>query len=58
MDCPLSGTGAQAVHKDLTVFASGSRADIRRMKPVFEGFAHAHADLVQVRQWHEDEADG
>lgn len=45
LDCPLSGTGAQAVHKDLTVYASGPRADIRRMKPIFDGFAHAHADL-------------
>jgi len=45
LDCPLSGTGAQAVRKDLTVYASGSAADIRRLGPVFEGFSKTHFDL-------------
>lgn len=45
LDCPLSGTGAQAVHKDLTVYASGSRAAIRQLAPVFEGFAKNCFDL-------------
>ena len=45
LDCPLSGTGAQAKRKDLTVYASGSKADIRRLVPVFEGFSKAHFDL-------------
>lgn len=45
LDCPLSGTGAQAVHKDLTVYASGSRAAIRHLAPVFEGFAKNCFDL-------------
>ena len=45
LDCPLSGTGAQAKRKDLTVYASGSKAHIRRLAPVFEGFSKAHFDL-------------
>jgi putative dehydrogenase len=42
LDCPLSGTGAQARVKDLAVYASGERAACRRAIPVFEGFARAH----------------
>ncbi len=45
LDCPLSGTGAQAVHKDLTVYASGPRAAIRRLAPVFAGFSKNCFDL-------------
>lgn len=45
LDCPLSGTGAQAVAKDLLVYASGDSTAIARCKPVFEGFARAHHDL-------------
>ncbi len=45
LDCPLSGTGAQAVIKDLLVYASGDSASIERCKPVFEGFARAHHNL-------------
>jgi putative dehydrogenase len=45
LDCPLSGTGAQAVNKDLTVYASGPKAAIRRVVPVMEGFAREHFDL-------------
>jgi 3-hydroxyisobutyrate dehydrogenase-like beta-hydroxyacid dehydrogenase len=45
LDCPLSGTGAQAARKDLTVYASGPATDIRRLVPVFEGFSKAHFDL-------------
>jgi 3-hydroxyisobutyrate dehydrogenase-like beta-hydroxyacid dehydrogenase len=42
MDCPLSGTGAQARTKDLLVYASGPRAVYKRCSPVFEGFARGH----------------
>ncbi len=42
LDCPLSGTGAQARAKDLLVYASGQRAAYRRSAPVFEGFARGH----------------
>ena len=45
LDCPLSGTGAQAVRKDLTVYASGPTPQIRRLAPVFEGFSKTHFDL-------------
>src|SRR5437764_2142108 len=45
LDCPLSGTGAQARTKDLVVYASGPRAAIRKCVPVFEGFARGHYDL-------------
>jgi putative dehydrogenase len=41
LDCPLSGTGAQARTKDLVVFASGPRAACRRVETVFRGFARA-----------------
>ena len=39
LDCPLSGTGAQARTKDLLVYASGARSAYRQCVPVFEGFA-------------------
>jgi 3-hydroxyisobutyrate dehydrogenase-like beta-hydroxyacid dehydrogenase len=42
LDCPLSGTGAQARVKDLVVYASGPRGAYRRCVPVLEGFARAH----------------
>jgi len=42
LDCPLSGTGAQARTRDLVVFASGPRNAYRRCAPVFEGFARRH----------------
>jgi 3-hydroxyisobutyrate dehydrogenase-like beta-hydroxyacid dehydrogenase len=45
LDCPLSGTGAQAVRKDLTVYASGPKRVIRRLTEVFNGFSRAHYDL-------------
>lgn len=41
LDCPLSGTGAQAVKKDLVVFASGNKKACENCTPVFEGFARA-----------------
>ena len=45
LDCPLSGTGAQAARKDLTVYASGPAAAIRRLQPVFEGFSKSQFNL-------------
>lgn len=42
LDCPLSGTGAQAVNKDLSVYASGSKDAYETLVPVFEGFARSH----------------
>lgn len=40
LDCPLSGTGAQAVNRDLSVYASGDTDAIGRCRPVFDGFAN------------------
>ncbi len=45
LDCPLSGTGAQARDRDLTIYASGSPEAIKRMLPCFEGFARKHFDV-------------
>ena len=42
LDCPLSGTGAQAVTKDLLVYASGDRSAFERCVPVLDGFARGH----------------
>lgn len=39
LDCPLSGTGAQAVKRDLAVYASGDADAIAAMQPIFDGFA-------------------
>jgi 3-hydroxyisobutyrate dehydrogenase-like beta-hydroxyacid dehydrogenase len=39
LDCPLSGTGGQALNKDLAVYASGDRDAIEALEPVFQGFA-------------------
>ena len=42
LDCPLSGTGAQAATKDLSVYASGDPRACERCVPVFAGFARSH----------------
>lgn len=41
LDCPISGTGAQAAAKDISVYASGDEAAIRRCDAVFRGFARS-----------------
>ncbi|MFH1489878.1 MAG: NAD(P)-dependent oxidoreductase, partial [Pseudomonadota bacterium] len=41
LDCPLSGTGAQAVHRDIVVYTSGTRENCEKCAPVFEGFSRA-----------------
>ncbi|HEX9584504.1 MAG TPA: NAD(P)-dependent oxidoreductase [Gammaproteobacteria bacterium] len=41
LDCPLSGTGAQARVRDLAVYASGDAAAVARCRPVFEAFARS-----------------
>ena len=45
LDCPISGTGAQAKGKDLVIYASGERTSIRRLRPLFAGFSRAVHDL-------------
>ena len=42
LDCPLSGTGAQARVKDLIAYASGDRAAYRKSVPVLQGFTRAN----------------
>ncbi|MBI2510253.1 MAG: NAD(P)-dependent oxidoreductase [Betaproteobacteria bacterium] len=41
LDCPISGTGAQAAAKDIAVYASGERGAFNRCRKVFDGFARA-----------------
>ena len=45
LDCPLSGTGAQAKMRDLIVYASGDSAAIARCQTVFADFAKQTTDL-------------
>jgi L-threonate 2-dehydrogenase len=45
LDCPLSGTGAQAKVRDLVVYASGDSKSIARCKGLFADFAKQSADL-------------
>jgi 3-hydroxyisobutyrate dehydrogenase-like beta-hydroxyacid dehydrogenase len=42
LDCPLSGTGAQARAKDLIVYGSGDPAAFRKAVPVLKGFSRGH----------------
>ncbi len=39
LDCPISGTGAQAAAKDAVVYASGDAAAYKKCKAVFAGMA-------------------
>ena len=45
LDCPLSGTGAQAKNRDLIVYASGDSAAIAQCTDLFADFAKQSADL-------------
>ena len=45
LDCPLSGTGAQARTRDLAVYASGDAKAIGAFAPVFDGFARVRYDV-------------
>ena len=42
LDCPVSGTGAQARTKDLVVLASGDLASYERTVPVLEGMSRSN----------------
>ncbi len=42
LDCPLSGTGAQARAKDLVVYASGDKVAFQKTVPFLKGFSRAH----------------
>ena len=41
LDCPVSGTGAQAKVKDLVVDASSDAAEVKKLRPVFADFTRA-----------------
>ena len=41
LDCPLSGTGAQALSRDLVVYASGDEESYRIFENIFKGFSRA-----------------
>jgi putative dehydrogenase len=45
LDCPLSGTGAQAKSRDLVVYASGNSDAVARCMALFSDFAKQSADL-------------
>ena len=45
LDCPMSGTGAQAKVRDLVVYASGGVAEIKKLRPMFGGFTRAVHDV-------------
>ena len=45
LDCTLSGTGAQAVNRDLVIYASGDSAAIAVQMPLFNDFARAAHDI-------------
>jgi putative dehydrogenase len=45
LDCPVSGTGAQAKVKDLVIYASGERKAIRKLRSLFAAFARSAHDL-------------
>jgi 3-hydroxyisobutyrate dehydrogenase-like beta-hydroxyacid dehydrogenase len=45
LDCPMSGTGAQAKMKDLVVYASGGPAEIKKLRSMFAGFTRAVYDV-------------
>ena len=42
LDCPLSGTGAQARTGDLVVYASGDKPAFSRTIPILKAFSRAH----------------
>jgi len=45
LDCPVSGTGAQARTKDLVIYASGDTKTIAGLRPMFAAFSRAVYDL-------------
>ena len=45
LDCPVSGTGAQAAVKDIVIYASGDKKAIARLRPMFAAFSRAAYDV-------------
>ena len=48
LDCPVSGTGAQAKLKDIVIYASGERASIAALRPLFADFSRQVHDLGAI----------
>jgi 3-hydroxyisobutyrate dehydrogenase-like beta-hydroxyacid dehydrogenase len=45
LDCPVSGTGAQAASRDLVFYASGDSKSIRKLRPMFGAFGRHVYDV-------------
>ena len=45
LDCPVSGTGAQAARKDIVIYASGEKKRIAALKSMFAAFSRAAYDV-------------
>jgi len=45
LDTPVSGTGSQAMNRDLVFYASGDSAAIKRLKPMFAAFGRHVYDV-------------
>jgi len=45
LDCPISGTGAQAERRDIVVYASGDSDAIAGLRPFFAAFTRAMHDV-------------
>jgi 3-hydroxyisobutyrate dehydrogenase-like beta-hydroxyacid dehydrogenase len=45
LDCPISGTGSQAITRDLVIYASGGSDEIAALQPFFAAFTRAVHDL-------------
>jgi 3-hydroxyisobutyrate dehydrogenase-like beta-hydroxyacid dehydrogenase len=45
LDCPVSGTGAQAKARDLVFYASGNSNAVKKLKPMFEAFGRHVYDV-------------
>src|ERR1039458_10260449 len=45
LDTPVSGTGSQAINRDLVFYASGDPRHIKRLRPMFEAFGRAVYDV-------------
>ena len=50
LDCPISGTGAQAAVKDISVYASGPEDAVARCRACLRGLRAQHALLRRFRQ--------
>src|SRR5665811_2498845 len=45
LDTPVSGTGSQAINRDLVFYASGDPRHIKRLRPMFQAFGRHVFDV-------------